>query len=64
MRVHNEIMDIVHSGKELGDAIDEYYGDNNLKQKVGFFGMATKSLITRSSGYKDAVISALSALPK
>ena len=59
MEVHSEIINIVLSGKELGNAIDQFYGGDNLKQKAGYFGMATNNLITRTSGYRDAVISAL-----
>ena len=47
---------------ELGDAIDRIYGTVNIKQAQGHFGLMTGNRITRATGYRDAVIIALSHL--
>jgi inosine/xanthosine triphosphatase len=60
MPVHEEVMRHVHAGRELGEAIDLVYNVENAKQKQGHFGLMTDNLITRTSGYRDAVIVALS----
>lgn len=60
--IPKDILDLVNSGLELGDACDKYYGLENSKHKSGFFGQVTNNLITRERGYQDAVIAAMSKL--
>ena len=59
MRVPEKIIKLIESGKELGDAIDITFKGDNLKQKEGFFGIMTNSAITRTHGYRDGTIAAL-----
>lgn len=54
-----KIMELVDSGKELGDADDIVFGHNNSKQKSGAVGMLTGDIITRTSYYVEAVVLAL-----
>lgn len=58
--IPEKCMKMILDGKELGDAIDILFKEDNMKQKRGFFGGMTNNLITRTSAYKDAVIVALS----
>lgn len=53
---------ITKEGKELGDALDELLGTENIKQKEGFFGFATDNHVTRESGYHDMVHAALAPI--
>ncbi|MFH1236233.1 MAG: inosine/xanthosine triphosphatase [Parcubacteria group bacterium] len=48
-----------NEGKELGDVVDVLLGRKNTKQAEGFFGFATKNVITREKGYIDMVVAAL-----
>lgn len=59
MHLSEKIMQHVHRGKELGDATDAVFGTVNSKQANGHFGLMTKNLITRTSGYTDGIIAAL-----
>ena len=52
-------MELIHSGKELGEVTDILFGQNNSKQGNGQFGNMTNNNITRTSGYIDGVIAAL-----
>jgi inosine/xanthosine triphosphatase len=63
MPVDPEAMRLVlEEGMELGTAADKVFGTVNLKLAQGHFGFMTKNLITRATGYRDAVIVALSHL--
>lgn len=53
-------MDLIHQGKELGEVNDILFGVNNSKHGDGHFGLMTNNLITRTKGYTDGIISALS----
>lgn len=44
---------------ELGEINDIIFKTKNSKHGDGHFGLMTKNLITRTEGYKDAVITAL-----
>jgi inosine/xanthosine triphosphatase len=50
------ITDLVRVGKELGDADDIVFGQQNSKQKNGAIGLLTKNLVDRSGLYEHAVI--------
>ena len=50
----------IDQGLELGDVIDIVFKTKDAKSKNGFFGLMTNDTVTRTSGYKDGVISALS----
>lgn len=53
------MMKLIESGMELGDACDAVFAGENTKQAQGHFGLMTKNVITRTSGYKDGVVMAL-----
>ncbi|WP_375752679.1 inosine/xanthosine triphosphatase [Vibrio sp. HN007] len=53
------VIEKLHEGKELGDAMDEVYSTENIKQKGGAIGLLTNHLLTRSSVYHQALILAL-----
>lgn len=55
----SKVVNMINKGLELGDVIDKLFKGENLKQKQGYFGLLTNNLITRTTGYKDGVISAL-----
>ena len=51
---------IVKQGMELGKVNDILFNKSNSKQAQGHFGLMTNNAITRTDGYKDGVIAALS----
>lgn len=55
-----KMMQLIFKGKELGEVSDIIFNKTNSKQAEGHFGIMTKNLITRTHGYKDGVIVALS----
>lgn len=55
-----KLMDLIHQGIELGIANDMVFKTKNSKHAEGHFGLMTKNAITRTSGYRDGVIAALS----
>jgi inosine/xanthosine triphosphatase len=55
-----QMIKLIQTGMELGDVIDQVFGTENAKQKEGHFGLMTNNHITRSRGYQDGVIMALS----
>ncbi|MEZ9130853.1 inosine/xanthosine triphosphatase [Vibrio breoganii] len=54
-----KVLSLIEQGKELGDAMDEVYGTNNIKQKGGAIGILTNNRLSRSSVYHQALILAL-----
>lgn len=50
------ISDLVREGRELGEADDIVFGQQNSKQKNGAIGLLTNNLIDRSGLYEHAVI--------
>lgn len=63
VRAHTppKMVRMVQKGIELGEVDDILFGKKNSKQAEGHFGLITKNLITRTRGYKDAVIMALAS---
>ena len=55
------MMDMIKTGKELGEVDDFFFQDTNTKQGIGHFGLMTKGALVRDEGYKDAVLVALTA---
>ena len=53
---------IIKEKKELGTAIDELVGGNNLKQKMGAIGILTGGLSSRQKAYEYLLIYALAPL--
>lgn len=62
VRVHTPqaMMDQIKKGYELGEVIDMLFQTSNARQKEGHFGLMTNNHITRTRGYTDGVIMALS----
>jgi|SRR3989344_3784069 len=50
---------VLEDGKEVGDASDIVFGQNNSKQNMGAIGLLTKGIIDRTELYRHAVVSAL-----
>ena len=61
MRVPEEMMDLIKQGFGLGMVDDKVFGLENSKQASGHFGIMTNDVITRTHGYRDGVVSALTA---
>lgn len=55
-----KMMELIYEGKELGEVSDILFNRRNSKQAEGHFGMMSNKLITRSTGYRDGIIFALS----
>lgn len=53
------IAELIHSGKELGEADDIVFGRVNSKQENGAVGLLTDNAVDRKSYYREAVIMAL-----
>src|SRR3989344_8261918 len=54
-----KLMELIHKGIELGAANDMIFNTQNSKHADGHFCLMTKNAITRTSGYRDGVIAAL-----
>lgn len=54
-----KVLKMIKKGMELGVVADKLFNRTNVKQAEGFFGLMTKNTITRTSGYRDGVIMAL-----
>jgi len=54
-----KMMRFIKRGVELGVACDIVFKSKNSKQENGHFGLMTKNIITRTSGYKDGIVMAL-----
>lgn len=54
-----KLMKLIKKGKELGEANDLYFKKENSKQGQGHFGLMTNGVITRTRGYRDGLIMAL-----
>lgn len=55
----SKMMKLIKGGMELGLVNDKLFGINNSKHGDGHFGLMTNNIITRSSGYRDGVVTAL-----
>lgn len=54
-----EVCDLVKSGSELGDAIDQVFKKENSKHGLGAVGILTEGLIDRAEYYEHTLILAL-----
>lgn len=54
-----KMVNLIHEGKELGEADDIVFNQTNSKQANGTVGNLTGDVITRSTYYAEAVILAL-----
>lgn len=55
----DEIAQLIHEGKELGEADDIIFGTSNSKQANGSIGILTDDAYTRTDYYVNAVMMAL-----
>ena len=53
------IVDLIHSGVELGHANDQVFGQENSKHKGGAVGALTHDVVTREIFYTQALVMAL-----
>lgn len=53
------IMDSIHKGKNLEEAIDSHFNTNKIGEGMGMFGIFTKGVVTRSEGVRHGVAFAL-----
>jgi len=49
----------IRKGRELGPVMDEFIGEENIKQKQGASGVLTNGLISRTESLEKAVAYAL-----
>jgi len=54
-----KVVELIDQGKELGDADDIVFGDNNSKQKNGSVGILTGNIINRTDYYYTTLVLAL-----
>ncbi|MCI0515137.1 inosine/xanthosine triphosphatase [candidate division KSB1 bacterium] len=54
-----KITELIHQGKELGEADDIVFNQQNSKQKNGAIGLLTRNVVTRFILYRHAIILAL-----
>ncbi len=55
-----KMMELVHKGKDLKTVCEELFGIEDIGRKEGYFGLLTNNAITRTSGYSDGIVMALS----
>ncbi|MCX6732499.1 MAG: inosine/xanthosine triphosphatase [Candidatus Roizmanbacteria bacterium] len=53
------IMDSIHKGKNLEEAIDAHFKTTKIGEGIGMFGILTKGVVTRSEGVRHGVAFAL-----
>lgn len=58
--VPSRMIDLIMDGMELGDAVDTVFKTKDNKRGLGFFGLMTNSVITRTQAYRQGVVMALS----
>jgi len=51
---------VVRHHQELGEIIDGYGGEKNIRNKHGAFGVFTKGLVSREQAFEQALINAFS----
>lgn len=49
----------IQQGQELGEVVDQIFHTHNAKHGDGYFGLMTNNQVTRTAGYTDGVIMAL-----
>lgn len=54
------VVEKIHKGKNLEEAVDEIFGTKEIGEGIGMFGLFTKGVVTRTSGVSHGVAFALS----
>lgn len=60
--LHHDLAEKIRQGHELGDVIDGYTGQKNVRRGEGTIGILTNGRISRSQMFRDAVICAYASL--
>jgi inosine/xanthosine triphosphatase len=55
----NSVINRIHKGKTLEQAVDELFGTKQIGKGIGMFGIFTKGVVTRTSGVSHGVAFAL-----
>jgi inosine/xanthosine triphosphatase len=59
MEVLPSVVRLILEGKELADACNEVFHIDNTKNGVGYFGLMTSNVMSRTTAFRDAVVAAL-----
>lgn len=59
LHLPDAIVDRIHKGKNLEQAVDEIFGTKQVGKGIGMFGVMTKGVVTRTSGVAHGVAFAL-----
>lgn len=55
----DKVINLINSGKNLEEAIDEIFRTKKIGEGIGMFGIMTKNVVTRSEGVSHGVAFAL-----
>jgi inosine/xanthosine triphosphatase len=55
-----KVVEKIHKGQNLQEAIDELFGTKEIGRGIGMFGLFTKGVVTRAKGTEHGVAFALS----
>lgn len=55
----DSVMEKIHQGKTLEEAVDELFGTNQIGESIGMFGLFTKGVVNRADGVAHGVAFAL-----
>lgn len=61
VQVPDKMMKLIRGGQELGDVIDQVFGQTNMKQAGGYMNEVTRGLINRQQQGFGAVVTALAS---
>jgi inosine/xanthosine triphosphatase len=59
MEATPQVMKLIKSGHEIREACKMIFGDSNVEQSQGYFGVMTGNFFTSTDGFCDAIIMAL-----
>lgn len=54
-----KVIEMIHAGKNLEEAMDYLFGTTKIGKGIGMFGLMTKEYVTRSTGVEQGVAFAL-----
>ncbi len=57
-----ELADMLHSGMELGPAIDQWLGRQGVRHQEGTVGVLTRGRLTRSESFANTLLHALASI--
>lgn len=59
MAIPHKMMELIEQGRELSDVDDIFFNKQGGNKVNGHYGLMTKNALTRTSSYRDGVVSAL-----